>query len=106
METVDELGPLGFAKRFLYKLWFAYHKNVTGYLAIGYKTSQWIIDRGVSKSKVFEFAYFLPVPEVSIYLELNEHHSVCVQKISIAFIGRVDSRKGLDLLIDAASQIQ
>lgn len=106
METVDDSGLLGAAKRFIYKLWFAHHKNVTGYLAIGYKTAQWISDRGVPKHKVFEFAYFLPpiTQDESGVLDKDgiELHD---QKVRIAFIGQIIERKRLNLLISALSKI-
>ncbi len=48
MEAVDDAGWRGFAKRFTYSYLFQKKRNVIlGVLAIGCKTTKWVVSRGV-----------------------------------------------------------
>ena len=60
METVDDAGWLGVFKRFEYwRLFAVWNKHLQGVLAIGHDTTRWVIARGLLRSHVFPFAYFL-----------------------------------------------
>lgn len=60
METVDDGGPAGFAKRLLYRWLIArWRDHLQGVLAIGYRTESWIKRRGMPRTRVHPFSYFL-----------------------------------------------
>lgn len=60
METVEDSGWRGLLKRQIYRNLFRSRKNVlSGVLAIGYRTMDWIAARGMPAERVFPFAYFL-----------------------------------------------
>jgi len=64
METVKDVGLSGLIKRIEYGRLFRKQRNaIAGVLAIGYRTPNWVIQRGVSVEKVFPFAYFLEKSE-------------------------------------------
>ena len=66
METVDDLGWNGFIKKILYRILFLYWRNhLSGVLAIGQSTSDWIVARGMEKRLVYPFAYFLKEPSIN-----------------------------------------
>jgi glycosyltransferase involved in cell wall biosynthesis len=71
METVDDNSVFGPFKRWEYaRLFHSTENSIEGILAIGHKTTNWIVDRGVPAAKVYPFAYFLPaVSEQETMLE-------------------------------------
>ncbi|WP_027950392.1 glycosyltransferase family 4 protein [Haliea salexigens] len=104
METVDDSGWRGIAKRLAYRLRFSrYRAHLEGVLATGLRTRQWVIDRGMSASKVYPFAYFLPEPEL-----LQAHaplESTTGAPFKVLFVGQFIQLKRLDLLIDTVASM-
>ena len=100
LETVMDGGWLGILKRLEYsRLFRKYRSTITGVLAIGYKTPQWVIRRGVAEEKVFPFAYFL---------EEDEAKGAFVKPVdpfTFMFVGQFIPRKRLDWLITALGEL-
>ena len=60
METVDDRGVFGFAKRLTYRVLLTrLAKSSAGILAIGYRTSAWLTSLGYPKDRIFEFTYYI-----------------------------------------------
>ena len=60
METVEDVGCRGVFKRLEYRrLFIQWRRRIEGVLAIGYRTPDWVIARGMPAERVFPFAYFL-----------------------------------------------
>ena len=97
MESIDDNGMAGMAKRLLYRLVLESRKgSVTGILAIGWRTSKWLIELGSHPAYVFPFAYFL---------DEAGPRGVKAKKTGSIFrfiyVGQLIERKRLDLLIEA-----
>lgn len=101
MESVDDRRWKGPAKRATYS-WLAkaYSRRVRGILATGYRTTDWLIQRGWLSSRVFPFAYFLDAgardgvqmaPRPGAY--------------RVVFVGQFVELKRLPLLVDALARI-
>lgn len=100
METVDDAGAWGIAKRLEYdRLFLGKARVLEGLLAIGHRTVDWIIARGMAAERVYPFAYFLP--QVG-----NRDHAVHrdVGSFRFLFVGQFIERKRLDLLISALKE--
>lgn len=102
METVDDQGWKGVIKRLLYRyLFFRFGRYLSGVLATGISTRNWLIDCGVPAHKVFPFAYFLPESEIkpsALKLPVSNRYR-------ILFVGQLIEIKRLDLLITAISRL-
>lgn len=95
METVDDAGAWGLAKRLEYdRLFRGKARLLEGVLAIGHRTMDWIIARGMTAERVYPFAYFLPQAG-------NRDHTVHreVGSFRFLFVGQFIERKRLDLLV-------
>lgn len=101
METVEDVGARGLAKRALYCwLFWRWRRQVQGVLSIGRYTPAWLVARGVPAGKIFPFTYFLtdapsstPAPAVD-----------ADDTVHILFVGQLIERKRVDLLIAALAQ--
>jgi len=103
METVDDNGWEGVIKRIVYGFYFhRFGKRLTGVLANGKNTRDWLIKRGLSAEKVFPFAYFLPDENVRSFSKPRE----VLGTYRVIFVGQFIERKRLDLLISAISRIE
>ncbi len=61
MEKANDLGWRGVLKRIVYRrLFFLWKHRISGVLAIGYRTPNWLKQQGFLEEKIFPFAYFLP----------------------------------------------
>lgn len=102
METVENSGWRGLLRRIEYqRLIFSRRDTVTGYLATGHETRDWLIHQGAPAEGVFPFAYFLS--------DLSDRLPQEVQAdgpFRILFVGQFIERKRLDLLIDAIAASQ
>lgn len=97
LETVENSGWLGLLRRLEYqRLIFNRRDSVTGYLATGHETRDWLIHQGATAENVFPFAYFLSDLSTPIYKTGQTDGP-----FSILFVGQLIERKRLDLLIDA-----
>ena len=102
METVNINGFFGFIKNILYRtLIKKYQKDIEIILAIGWKTSSWLIQLGFDSKKVFSFTYFLP-PSENLSLNNKKKSSL----FHFVFVGGLVLGKRLDLLILALSKIK
>jgi len=101
METVNDEGAQGLLKRFIYTtLFWRWCRSLSGVLAIGLRTPDWVVARGMPRERVFSFAYFLPDWRFSSVSSRNEHGPY-----RIAFVGQLIARKRVDLLIAAVSRL-
>lgn len=99
METVKDSGFKGVLKKFYYSYSFKrYNSSIEGVLAIGKKTPSWVVDRGVEKSKVFPFAYFVSNSEADV--ADGENMKPPTDFLKVIFVGQAIKRKRLDLLVD------
>ncbi len=106
IEKIDDEGWKGKVKVILYNILFSYWKKyLEGVLAIGYGTKNWIVKRGMKKSRVFSFAYFLKESkfnERKIQLRVNNKN----QRYRFIFVGRLVKSKKIDLLINAIAGLK
>jgi glycosyltransferase involved in cell wall biosynthesis len=95
METVDDAGFSGWLKRALYR-WILMHRrnDLQGILAIGWKTSDWLIARGIHQDQIFPFAYFLR-DEISLVTRRRERDA----PFRFLFVGQLIERKRVDQFI-------
>lgn len=99
METVEERGRLSaWAKRLEYRrLVFRWRSRLAGILATGYRTPEWLAQRGMPPERVFPFAYFLPdVPMSSTAVQPRS-----ARRYRALFVGVFVERKRLNHLIEA-----
>lgn len=102
METVDDCGWQGFIKRAVYKhLFRKLSPYLSGVLANGKNTREWLIKRGVPAEKVFPFAYFLPEAAARPSTDQRERSD----RYRVLFVGQFVERKRLDFLIAAISRL-
>ncbi len=95
METVENAGWRGLLRRLEYRRLIAARQlTVKGYLATGYETPEWLIQRGARAISVFPFAYFLPESLRGDIVSRPEDN-----KFRIIFVGRLIKLKQLELLI-------
>lgn len=101
METVDDRGLTGALKRIVYSRVIAKKRNsIAGILANGHKTKDWLVSRGFSKEKIFNFAYFLKSPVIGFLKDDNHQES-----FKVLYVGRLTKVKRVDLLINALSNL-
>ena len=102
METIDDAHPLGWIKRWVYRRLIArWHVGLSGILAIGHRTTAWLINVGACPETVFPFTYFLAG---SGQRRLPDH--LPNQPFRFIFVGQLIQRKRVDLLLAALSQLQ
>ena len=97
METVDDAGPVGLIRRVEYRRLFRQRRDrLQGVLAIGARTTDWVVSRGVHRNRVFPFAYFLREPQSAKAVRLAP-----TEGVRIAFVGQFIELKRVGLLIRA-----
>lgn len=100
METVNQIGMFGFLKNIEYsRLFFKYKKNISGVLAIGYKTPSWLNSIGVANDKIYPFSYFL---EPSVLVDKNNEKDELFRFI---FVGSLIDIKRPNLVVESCSKI-
>lgn len=100
METVRDSGWRGVGKRIEYARLFSQRRvGIEGVLAIGHRTSQWLIRRGVPEGNIFPFAYFLDKGDQSPTIFRSN------DLFRFVFVGRFIPLKRLDWLIVALGQL-
>src|SRR5690606_24866936 len=93
METVDDKSWQGLLRRLEYRRIFSvWRSRLQGVLATGYRTPQWVVDRGMDASKVHPFAYFLPNPS-RMSRQFDE-----ASVFTVLYVGRFIPLKRIDLL--------
>lgn len=106
METVDDTRWHGPLKRIIYRLIFLRWRNhLTGVLSIGQNSLSWIIGRGMKKSRVYPFAYFLKDPK---NFDLSKKFKIKKKNTPFRFIyiGNLIKRKKVDHLINAFAALK
>lgn len=99
METVDDRGLQGVLKRVDYGLAFrSARPHLHFVLAIGHRTSQWILARGVEEDRIFPFAYFLEAPVVAAPSRQPGPYR-------IGFLGSLVPGKRVDLIVKALGHL-
>lgn len=102
METVDDSGWFGWLKRAVYSWHFKmWRSNLCGVLAIGNRTRDWVLERGMPPQQIFSFAYFLPRKEPILQSSKKFDSS-----FRFVFVGQFIRRKRLDLLVNALSSLK
>jgi glycosyltransferase involved in cell wall biosynthesis len=101
METVEDSGWRGFLKRMEYsRLFRARRDSILGVLAIGHRTTDWLVARGMPAANVYPFAYFLP--------DSNPVTGVSSQASGVfrfVFAGRLIALKRVDWLLEALGKV-
>jgi glycosyltransferase involved in cell wall biosynthesis len=99
METIDERKIVSALKQPLYRwLFFRSGGSLEGVLAAGATTSNWIADRGVTRSRIFDFAYFMSTPTSAPQVTDQQD-----QHFRILYAGALIERKNVALVIEALS---
>lgn len=102
METVDDAGWRGLAKRIAYSYIFRKKRNsLDGILANGHRAAEWIAARGMTHGKIYPFAYFLP--NILVKSRVVERPPGPFRFI---FAGQLILRKRVDWLINALDNFQ
>jgi glycosyltransferase involved in cell wall biosynthesis len=97
METVDDAGWRGALRRLAYGLLFRrWSGRLQGVLAIGWATPAWIAARGLPRSDVFPFAYFLPTLGAEGADAVRD-----ARRFGFLFVGQLIERKRLGMLIES-----
>ena len=102
METVDDAGMKGILKRLEYARLFRGRRHaIAGVLAIGHRTTAWVVERGMPVERVFPFAYFLP---------RNSGANVAAPEVAtrpfrFIYVGQFTAIKRLDLLVSALATL-
>jgi glycosyltransferase involved in cell wall biosynthesis len=100
MEAVDDAGVWGIVKQWEYDRLFWWKASLLeGVLAIGHRTVDWIIARGMRAERVYPFAYFLPQSSNRVHAVYRE-----VEPFRFLFVGQFIERKRLDLLIHSLTK--
>jgi glycosyltransferase involved in cell wall biosynthesis len=101
METVNDSIWNGWLKRAEYTRLFRQHAaSLQGVLAIGHRTSEWVVERGLPCAKVFPFAYFLLEDSVPAVVQQRKPGP-----FRFLFAGQLIPRKRVDWLIDALASL-
>lgn len=101
METVQDSGWRGMIKRIEYRrIFYTKRKSLHGVLAIGHRTPNWVVARGVDSHQVYPFAYFLPNVS-SPYIKTARKSG----PFRFVFVGQLIPRKRVDWLINALSNL-
>jgi len=102
IETVDDAGYDGFLKRLVYRLLlWRWRSRLQGILAIGWKTSDWLISLGANPDTTFPFAYFLASTDLK-----TARNRPYGSPLRFLFVGQLILRKRVDYLIKALVDLQ
>ncbi len=101
LEKVEEKFFSKITKRIIYR-WLLYYSrnNIEGILAIGHKSKNWYIARGVKSDKIYPFAYFLS-DSILKTKKSRKNYSV----FRFIFVGQLIERKRVDFLIRGLSTL-
>ncbi|MDD3948974.1 MAG: glycosyltransferase [Anaerolineaceae bacterium] len=100
METVEDTGWQAILKQLEYqRLFHRWNKCLQGVLAIGHRTTSWVVQHGIPSDRVYPFAYFLANTAKPAIGHLHK----TTGPFQFIFVGQFIQRKRLDLLILALS---
>lgn len=101
METVNERRSWSVLKRPIYRLLLLQNRPwIEGVLAAGATTSKWLVRRGLSHNRVFDFAYFLNESAVLPFAPTHRETG-----FRLLFVGSLISLKRVHLIIDALREL-
>lgn len=100
METVRDVGWRGVIKRYEYARLFNNRRGtLQGVLATGYRTPEWLAQRGVPVDNIFPFAYFLDKGDATpVPVDID-------RPFRFVFVGQLIPLKRLNLLISALGEL-
>ena len=102
MEQVNNTGFMGAIRRSEYRRCLRRMRGkVEGILAIGDRTTRWIVERGWNERQVFPFAYFIP-PAEEVLADRRERER---GRLRLVFVGQLIRLKRLELVIEALRRI-
>ena len=100
METIDERSRFSVLKRPLYRMLFMRNRRwLEGVLAAGARTPQWVASRGVARTRIFDFAYFLGTREAYPQQQRED------ESYRFVFVGNLIHRKQVHLIIAAMGKL-
>ena len=106
METIDDSGWNGLIKKIFYRILFLHwHSHLSGVLAVGQNTLDWVVARGMERSLVYPFAYFLKEPKINNLLNTSIKKNK-KRSFRFIFVGQLINRKKVDLLIKAIAALK
>ena len=106
METIDGFGWNGFIKKIFYRILFLYWRShLSGVLAVGQNTLDWFVARGMERSLVYPFGYFLKEPTINNLLNPSIKKNK-KRPFRFIFVGQLINRKKVDLLIKAIAALK
>jgi glycosyltransferase involved in cell wall biosynthesis len=95
-ESISINGLFGLFKSFYYFILISLKRNsIIGYLAIGYNTNLWYINKSLRYNQIFPFGYFL-----SDDFQFKKNKCIST-KFKLIFVGQLIQRKRVDLLLEA-----
>ncbi len=98
METISERQRWSRLKRPLYYALFRHNQRcIEAVLAAGSDTSNWVAARGLSRSRIFDFAYFLPSSKTQLVPRHDD------EPYRLLYVGSLIPRKRVRLIIEALS---
>jgi glycosyltransferase involved in cell wall biosynthesis len=101
-ESGSETGNLRFLRTVAGKIkYYRFGRHVQFVLAIGESGPKWFTNVGFQSDRVFEFAYFPPVPGCVVANESIWPSS----KVRLLYIGQLIRRKGIDRLLCALAKV-
>ncbi len=102
MEKINDQGLKGNLRKLLYNfLFILWKRKINGILAIGSESSEWYMNRGFDKKKIFPFAYFLKDS-----ISLTKSNSINNNLFKFIFVGQLIKRKNVDLLIESLALLK
>jgi glycosyltransferase involved in cell wall biosynthesis len=101
LEAVEDRGWRGLVRRGLYRRILRHRARAIRFiLAIGGSTGRWLQDCGAHDIPIYEFAYFLDPLATAAAAPGGQERFV------IGYVGQLIERKRVDLLLDAAAQLE
>jgi len=98
METVDDRGWRGGAKRLIYRyLLRRKRRDIEGIFAIGANTAGWLAARGFPTKQIFPFAYFISPPQIP---EMDASTEV-ERPFTFTFVGNLEPWKNPAMALEA-----
>ena len=106
MENIDDEGLIGFVKKIIYRIIILkWRSHLAGILAIGNSASSWFAKRGMYKSRILPFAYFLKEPDTKYLLEQNPRNNKN-RPFRFIFVGQLIKLKRVDHLLKGLKDLK
>jgi len=86
-------------------LWILLRRKIEGIFAISPLAIKQLLLFGISKQKIFPFAYFVPSTEIFPTSKEQNKIKLLNNKLRIVFVGTLNYTKGIDLAINAIEKL-